>query len=295
MLFAPLLAKDAANWKSEKDFRNAAPMVHRQALWLEANPDAETWGDSLKTVLNWGRNVAYATLATAKVFEKEVQNLPKDPAAGRISSMLMVGYVQFAAEAGFAKATEFELAKAGLTCMIRYYEAVKQAKPDYSIPAMERLRACSIPMPWTNTSRPSCASRELEGPGQGIVPIRVQGGGRERESPSAIGIGTAAQIARERQTIHPYTDLLLHDMGPGLADNLHEGDATGAEWRTPPLWNIGYTARVSSGEAYLHDGRARTLEEAIKWHGGEGAKAANAFNAMSAAESAALISFLKSL
>ncbi len=97
------------------------------------------------------------------------------------------------------------------------------------------------------------------------------------------------------QTIHPYTDLLLHDMGPGLADNLPEGDASGAEWRTAPLWNIGYTAGVSSGEAYLHDGRARTLSEAIKWHGGEGEKAANAFNAMSTTDAAALISFLKSL
>jgi CxxC motif-containing protein (DUF1111 family) len=97
------------------------------------------------------------------------------------------------------------------------------------------------------------------------------------------------------QTIHPYTDLLLHDMGPGLADNLPEGDASGAEWRTAPLWNIGYTAGVSGGEAYLHDGRARTLNEAILWHGGEGEKAANKFKAMSASESGALIKFLKSL
>lgn len=71
------------------------------------------------------------------------------------------------------------------------------------------------------------------------------------------------------QTIHPYTDLLLHDMGPGLADNMGEGSATGSEWRTAPLWNIGLTAGVSGGEAYLHDGRARTIEEAILWHGGE--------------------------
>jgi CxxC motif-containing protein (DUF1111 family) len=98
-----------------------------------------------------------------------------------------------------------------------------------------------------------------------------------------------------KQTIHPYTDLLLHDMGPGLADNLPEGDATGAEWRTTPLWNIGYTAGVSGGEAYLHDGRARTLNEAILWHGGEGTSAANKFKAMSTNESAAVIKFLKSL
>lgn len=97
------------------------------------------------------------------------------------------------------------------------------------------------------------------------------------------------------QTIHPYTDLLLHDMGPGLADNLAEGDASGAEWRTPPLWNIGLTADVNSGEAYLHDGRARTLDEAIRWHGGEGQSSNDAYQALSEGEKAALIAFLKSL
>jgi CxxC motif-containing protein (DUF1111 family) len=98
-----------------------------------------------------------------------------------------------------------------------------------------------------------------------------------------------------RQTIHPFTDLLLHDMGPGLADNMGEGIATGAQWRTPPLWNIGLTAGVSGGEAYLHDGRARTLEEAILWHGGEGDAAKQTFLNMSAADRAALIKFLQSL
>ena len=97
------------------------------------------------------------------------------------------------------------------------------------------------------------------------------------------------------QTIHPYTDLLLHDMGPGLADNLPEAGATGSEWRTAPLWNIGLTAGVSGGEAYLHDGRARSLTEAILWHGGEAAGAAKKFKEMSAADAAALIKFLKSL
>ena len=97
------------------------------------------------------------------------------------------------------------------------------------------------------------------------------------------------------QIIHPYTDLLLHDMGPGLADNMGEGVATGSEWRTAPLWNIGLTAGVSGGEAYLHDGRARTLEEAILWHGGEAEASKEAFRTMSAADRAALIKFLKSL
>lgn len=97
------------------------------------------------------------------------------------------------------------------------------------------------------------------------------------------------------QTIRPYTDLLLHDMGPGLADNLPEGEATGAEWRTAPLWNIGLTAGVSGGEAYLHDGRARSLKEAVLWHGGEAQAAADKFKAMSAGDQDALIRFLKSL
>ncbi|MCP3691205.1 MAG: c-type cytochrome [Planctomycetaceae bacterium] len=97
------------------------------------------------------------------------------------------------------------------------------------------------------------------------------------------------------QTIHPYTDLLLHDMGPGLADNLAEQGASGAEWRTAPLWGIGLTAGVSGAEAYLHDGRARTLPEAILWHGGEGKSAREAFRNLSATERAALLTFLESL
>jgi CxxC motif-containing protein (DUF1111 family)/predicted lipoprotein with Yx(FWY)xxD motif len=97
------------------------------------------------------------------------------------------------------------------------------------------------------------------------------------------------------QTIHPYTDLLLHDMGPGLASTLTEGRASGSEWRTAPLWNIGLTAGVSFGEAYLHDGRARTLDEAILWHGGEGQSAKQAYSGMSQTDKDALITFLKTL
>jgi CxxC motif-containing protein (DUF1111 family) len=97
------------------------------------------------------------------------------------------------------------------------------------------------------------------------------------------------------QTIHPYTDLLLHDMGPGLADNLPEGDASGAEWRTSPLWGIGLTAGVSGAESYLHDGRARNLSEAILWHDGEARTARTNFMKMSASDRAALIAFLKTL
>jgi hypothetical protein len=139
LALSPALAKEHPAWNSGKDYRNAAPMIHRQALWLEANPDAGNWSDSLRTVLSWARDVPYVKLGTAKVFEREIQNLPKDPSAGRVSSMLMVGYAQYATEPGFDKPVEFDMAKAGVTCMIRYYENLQTAKPGYSIPAMDRL------------------------------------------------------------------------------------------------------------------------------------------------------------
>ncbi|WP_254624124.1 di-heme oxidoredictase family protein [Myxococcus sp. CA033] len=97
------------------------------------------------------------------------------------------------------------------------------------------------------------------------------------------------------QVIRPYTDMLLHDMGPGLADNLPEEGATGEEWRTPPLWGIGLTAGVSGGEAYLHDGRARSLSEAILWHGGEAESSKEAFRTLGGSQRAALLKFIQSL
>ncbi|MEM7709455.1 MAG: di-heme oxidoredictase family protein [Pseudomonadota bacterium] len=97
------------------------------------------------------------------------------------------------------------------------------------------------------------------------------------------------------QLIWPYTDLLLHDMGPDLADATPTGDRGAAEWRTPPLWGIGLTATVSGHTFFLHDGRARSLEEAILWHGGEGAASRDAFVARPAVDRAALIRFLESL
>jgi len=114
-------------------------------------------------------------------------------------------------------------------------------------------------------------------------------------TPSFTTSGFAPHAELRNQLIRPYTDLLLHDMGPGLADNLGEGSAAGSEWRTPPLWGIGLTAGVSKGEGYLHDGRARTLEEAILWHGGEGAASRQAYEALDQADKNALIAFLESL
>jgi CxxC motif-containing protein (DUF1111 family) len=97
------------------------------------------------------------------------------------------------------------------------------------------------------------------------------------------------------QLIWPYSDFLLHDMGDGLADGQTVGEADGKEWRTPPLWGIGLTRTVSGHEAYLHDGRARTLEEAILWHGGEGGKARDEYAKLLQEDRRKLIAFLESL
>lgn len=97
------------------------------------------------------------------------------------------------------------------------------------------------------------------------------------------------------QLIWPYTDLLLHDMGDGLADNRPEARATGREWRTPPLWGIGLTETVSGHTQFLHDGRARSLLEAVLWHGGEAQPQKEAVITMSKEDRDALIRFLESL
>jgi CxxC motif-containing protein (DUF1111 family) len=103
------------------------------------------------------------------------------------------------------------------------------------------------------------------------------------------------QPEQSHQLIWPYTDLLLHDMGNGLADGRPEGAASGSEWRTPPLWGIGLTETVSGHTNFLHDGRARNLTEAILWHGGEAQAARDRFAEMAPDERAALITFLESL
>lgn len=101
--------------------------------------------------------------------------------------------------------------------------------------------------------------------------------------------------ALSQQTIYPYTDLLLHDMGAGLADGRPDFLANGREWRTPPLWGIGLLQTVNGHTRLLHDGRARTVAEAILWHGGEGQQSRDNFIGLSQAERDALIAFINSL
>jgi CxxC motif-containing protein (DUF1111 family) len=98
------------------------------------------------------------------------------------------------------------------------------------------------------------------------------------------------------QTINPYTDLLVHDMGPGLDDGYTEGNAKTSEWRTAPLWGLGLAPGVQGGSYYLlHDGRAHSIEQAIQMHGGEAAVSAARFGKLSSQDQNAVVTFLKSL
>ncbi|WP_295235010.1 di-heme oxidoredictase family protein [Sediminibacterium sp.] len=108
------------------------------------------------------------------------------------------------------------------------------------------------------------------------------------------GFSSIAPLANK--LFHPYTDLLLHDMGPGLDDNYTEGNAKTSEWRTPPLWGLGLSPNSQGGQYFLlHDGRAKSIEEAIQFHGGEAQQSKERFQQLSVQDKNNLIKFLKSL
>ncbi|WP_409278657.1 di-heme oxidoreductase family protein [Pseudomonas defluvii] len=113
--------------------------------------------------------------------------------------------------------------------------------------------------------------------------------------PTFTTSANAAEPEQANQVIRPYTDLLLHDMGPDLTDDRSEFAAGGRDWRTAPLWGIGMTETVSGHTQFLHDGRARNLLEAVLWHGGEAKAAQQHVLTFNAEQRAALLAFLNSL
>ncbi|WP_256574028.1 di-heme oxidoredictase family protein [Pseudomonas sp. NFACC24-1] len=122
-----------------------------------------------------------------------------------------------------------------------------------------------------------------------------QAGCQSCHTPKYTTAANAAEPELANQVIRPYSDLLLHDMGEGLADNRSEFKAGGRDWRTPPLWGIGLTETVNGHTQFLHDGRARNLLEAVLWHGGEAQAAQRQVLAFNAEQRAALLAFLNSL
>jgi CxxC motif-containing protein (DUF1111 family) len=140
------------------------------------------------------------------------------------------------------------------------------------------------------------ARRDVDSPevlkGKGLFHLA---GCQKCHMPSFTTAADAAEPELANQVIRPYTDLLLHDMGEGLADGRDEFLANGRQWRTAPLWGIGLTGRVNGHTQFLHDGRARNLLEAILWHGGEAESAKQQVLRFDAEERSALLTFLNSL
>lgn len=146
-----------------------------------------------------------------------------------------------------------------------------------------------IEVSWEELERVVFYLRHLAVPAPRHMPQDLEGRRLFRE------VGCAVCHRENLGGFTAYTDLLLHDMGPDLDDGVAEGVATSREWRTPPLWGIGLTRKVLGEEFYLHDGRARSLEEAILWHGGEAEGAKKRFLALPKEKREALLTFLKGL
>lgn len=113
--------------------------------------------------------------------------------------------------------------------------------------------------------------------------------------PSFVTAAETHEPELASQRIWPYSDGLLHDMGSGLSDRRPEGEAQASEWRTPPLWSLGLVETVGARAAFLHDGRATTIDEAILWHGGEATEARLAYERMPEARRKLLVQFVESL
>ena len=122
-----------------------------------------------------------------------------------------------------------------------------------------------------------------------------QSGCHSCHTPSYVTDPNHPVTAMANQHIWPYTDLALHDMGPGLADGVREFEANGNEWRTPPLWGLGAQKSFRKDPLFLHDGRARTIEEAILWHGGEGQQSRDYFIQLNEKQRRQLLAFLDAI
>ena len=179
---------------------------------------------------------------------------------------------------------------------------VENRNPQSSIPIEAADHAADPEIPASTVQAAVFYIRTLAPPAPGaLTPRREEG----RQMFTAVGCaschvptlrtGDHPVRALAQQDVTLYSDLLLHDMGDALADNRPDGDANGREWRTTPLWGLRLMRQFLNGDAFLlHDGRARSVEEAILLHGGEAQRARDAFAALTPAQRAALLDFVES-
>jgi CxxC motif-containing protein (DUF1111 family) len=239
-----------------------------------ADPD-DADHDGISGRANWVWDQAAGASALGRFGWKANQPPLRQQAAGAalgdigLTSPLFPGQNCGAGQAACAAAPsggEPELSERFLDRLELYTQAL-------AVPAMRAPRDASVRRGWELFNRAGCAACHTP----------------------TLTTGPHRLAALSGQIVHPFTDLLLHDLGPGLADGRPDFLASGSEWRTAPLWGIGLIERVNGHTRLLHDGRARDLAEAILWHGGEAAAAREAFRTMAPDERAALLAFLKAL
>lgn len=202
------------------------------------------------------------------------------------------GQVSLEAQVATALANEM-----GVTSAMRLVDEYRRTHPGNGTPAPPELRAADFTAIVSFQRYAGVPVRTgLDSPEVRRGALRFLALGCEHCHRATLRTGdVAGATGLSHQTIHPFTDLLLHDLGDGLADDRPDGTAGGREWRTAPLWGLGLTGRISRRIAYLHDGRARTLTEAILWHDGEARAPANGFAALDERARAELTSFLRTL
>ncbi len=270
--------------------RVAPPMIGLGLLEAVAEDDILSWadpedrdGDRISGKPNWSWSVADQEVMLGRFGWKAGQPTIAQQSAGAFAGDIGLATALFPAPAGDCTAVQSACRAAphgadsgagGLEVPRELFDLVVFYSRNLAVPARR------------NVDQPQVLSGKR---------LFYQAGCVACHRPKYVTRREAVAPEQSHQLIWPYSDLLLHDMGERLADRRPEGNADGREWRTQPLWGIGLTRTVSGHSYFLHDGRARTLLEAILWHGGEAAAAQEAVVAMSRAERAALLAFLDSL
>ncbi|MEM9419808.1 MAG: di-heme oxidoredictase family protein [Planctomycetota bacterium] len=252
--------------------------VPEQDILARADPDDRD-GDGISGRANWVRNVETGELALGRFGWKANQPSLRQQAASAIAGDIGITNALFPNGSATPSQTHARAQpngndQEGVELSQRQLDKLTFYLQQLAVPAAR------------NTDTPEFAQGQM---------LFAAVGCNACHTPQMTTGPNAAHALLSNQTFMPYTDLLLHDMGEALADHRPDGEATGREWRTPPLWGLGLQERVNGHTHLIHDGRARNLEEAILWHGGEADASRNRFMELTADERKVLLYFLNSI
>ena len=251
-------------------------LVADQDILAMADPD-DLDGDGISGVPNWGSIPSYATPFENAISQngKYIHRFGKKGSVYNLLQQTANAYNQ----------------DIGITSVFEPYDVYSHLEIDPEISSQTvnnvvfYLKTLKAPVQRSKDNDEVLKGKDLF--------IRI---GCEKCHRQTLKAGNSPIEALSNKEFHPYTDLLLHDMGSGLDDGYTEGSAKTFEWRTAPLWGLGLSAKSQGGEYFLmHDGRAKSIEEAILMHGGESTGSREKFNTLSPAEKETIIQFLKSL